>query len=137
MKDYLMSQIKSVFIRWLLSYFLILLIPVLFGSIIYGHALDNVRRENRRAQRQVLEQNRQNFEKQLETFYNIAYGILNGINVNKVLEPGTDGGYSSEQQLDRAILQKQLNNLRTINDSIEEVYLYESQSDSILSTRAF
>ena len=127
MRHYLLTKIRSTFAKWMISYLVILVIPVIFGTLIYGHAMNNMQQESSYAQEQTLWQAKQNFENQITILYNMAYGVLHSESIGSVADPERSGTYSPKQNILLRDIQRQLVNLAAINEGIESVYPFSAR----------
>ncbi|MCI8625996.1 MAG: AraC family transcriptional regulator [Lachnospiraceae bacterium] len=135
-KGYISKRISATLCRWMLSYGIVLALPVLFGGIIYGDALAREQKNVHRIQHQAMYSVQTYLEKELESLYQICYSLLNSRAV-AALERNDGGEYTPEQILKVLEIEKQIANYKLINGMISELYLYLPKQDDIITNDLF
>lgn len=121
------------FSKLLLSYLLILLIPVVIGAYVHYETLHAVEEEAKRTGIAMLEQSSKIVDEQL----NFILGITNRLGANKdvlrfsnVTLPLTDQNYYELMEISRELASHQY-----LNVYVKDILLYFQKSDTILTTR--
>ncbi len=82
--------------KWAASSVLLLVVPVLFGAVIYSHALKNVRKDIDYVQKQTLSQVRESMENLFYTCSQIAFSLAR-MNEAEQLKFWKEEEYTPEQ----------------------------------------
>ncbi len=135
-KRHISRKISSTLYRWMLSYGLVLALPVLFGGIIYGDALAREQKNVHRLQHQAVYSVQIYLENELESLYQICYSLLNSRAV-AALERNDGSGYTPEQRLKVLEIEKQIANYKLINGVISDLYVYLPRQDDIITSELF
>ncbi|MDI3508418.1 MAG: two-component system, response regulator YesN [Clostridiales bacterium] len=121
---------KSVFVRFLISYVLILSIPLGIGSIAYMKAGQIVEQESTRYNMAMLQQVRQVVDAQLMDMKQFALEITYNPNIQAMLE-GTGDDVKQRQLVVKTL--SDLFRYKSMNQFIDDVYIYFKNDDTIIS----
>jgi AraC-like DNA-binding protein len=123
----------SVIVTWLLSYFSVLLVPIMISGIIYAATWHVVETEINRANESLLQQMGQTIDNSLGAIERLSVEITLNKRVASFLnvaKPLTDHDY-----YDLFTIANDLRMYRVANDYIHQIYIYYKNSDSVLSAR--
>lgn len=127
------SRSKSVFVKFLASYMLILVIPLGVGSVAYLKAGRIVEQEASRYNIAMLQQAQQAIDTQLMDMKQFALEISYNPNVQAMLD-----GDNSDDIKQRQLVIKTLDDLfryKSMNQFIYDIYIFFDNSDLIISPR--
>lgn len=125
-----MMRKRKVFTRFLVSYVLILVVPLGIGSVAYMKAGRIVEQESTRYNMAMLQQVRQVIDSQLTDMKQLAIEIAYNPSVQAMLTSG------AEDEGQGQVVIKTLNDLfryKTMNQFIYDFYVYFAKSDTIIS----
>lgn len=123
---------RSVAFRWIVSYAVILCIPVILSVIIYGQTRDIVKYEIERASSAMLQQVRYIVDGELLQTESLAAQLAIHPDVRKLLSSPTE-----ENAYNIYMMKQELSKLLTTNDFIKGIYLYSKPLQSVLSSETY
>ncbi|WP_309121230.1 AraC family transcriptional regulator [Paenibacillus sp.] len=123
---------RSVAFRWIVSYAVILMIPVILSVIIYSQTREIVEFEIERASGAMLQQVRYIVDGELQQIESLAAQLSIHPDVRKFLDSAAEENayhiYKTKQEL---------NKLLSTNDFIKGIYLYSETRQSVLSSETY
>lgn len=122
---------RQVFLRFLISYVIILLIPIIVGSFLYRQVLLIVEKETEDKSRIIIEQSKNVTDKYLSDVDRIIKQM--GFNPNVSMLSHSDGQVKGEDVYTTYITQKDLVSTSIANNFIAGYYIYFKNSDIIIS----
>ncbi|MEV5029570.1 AraC family transcriptional regulator [Paenibacillus sp. LPE1-1-1.1] len=123
---------RSVAFRWIVSYAVILCIPVILSVIIYGQTRGIVKYEIERASSAMLQQVRYIVDGELLQTESLAAQLAIHPDVRRLLTvPSEESAYNIYG------MKQELNKLLSTNDFIKEIYLYSKPLQSVLSNETY
>ncbi len=123
---------KSVWKKWLISYFIILLVPVIVGWGIYVSIEDIVQNEVNRTNSHLLLQIKSELDGVLADTERLNRELGYDFNVKDVLRMGEEIPDRSRYTILQ--LQKSLLNSQKASDNFEDIFLYFKSSDLVVSS---
>lgn len=128
------GKIRSrLFLNWIASYFLILLLPLILCAPVFWGLKENVRQELYQSREAALWQFSQVFEQRLGDVKNLAFQISLLSELNAIKRSGAT--ITAESIYSYYLLQQQLEEKRTVQSFVQQIYFYVSRSDILLSGR--
>lgn len=122
---------KSIWWRWILSYAVIMIIPLLFGMVIYIYALNTIKEEVVTVQEQSIEQVRMGLDNVMDNLYKVSYTLASSAyNSGIYTERSGEDGYNP---LSVRQVQKTMASYYIANDKIGKIYMYFPENDYILT----
>ncbi|MDQ6419567.1 AraC family transcriptional regulator [Paenibacillus sp. LHD-117] len=123
---------RSVAFRWIVSYAVILFIPVIVSVIIYSQTREIVKYEIERASRAMLQQVRYIVDGELHQTESLAAQLSIHPDVRKFLSsPSEESAYHIYRT------KQELNKQLATNDFIKEIYLHSNSLHSVLSGETY
>ena len=122
---------KKVLWRWVSSYLIIMIIPLLFGVIIYMYALHVIKKDVQTIQQQAISQVHYNIESMLENLYKISYTLSSSAYSSGIYVLRNES--SSYQPLSMAQVQKTMGSYSIANNNISGIYMYFPENDYLLT----
>lgn len=131
-KKSLFLKVKhSIFSSWLVSYMLILLIPVIFSGVVYFVALQTVEKEINKANMEMLNQVQINTDNILYDAQRLSSDIAFNANVQRLMTfneyPKIDGHYTVTE------LFKEFKRYDATNGYIDNFYVFFKNADFVVS----
>lgn len=123
---------RSVAFRWIVSYAVILCIPVILSVIIYSQTRDIVKYEIERASSAMLQQVRYIVDGELLQTESLAAQLAIHPDVRKLLSSPTE-----ENAYNIYMMKQELSKLLSTNDFIKGIYLYSKPLQSVLSSETY
>lgn len=123
---------RSVSFRWIVSYAVILCIPVILSVIIYSQTREIIEYEIERASSAMLQQVRYIVDGELQQTESLAAQLSIHPDVRKFLASS-----SKENAYHIYKTKQELNNLLSTNDFIKGIYLYSNSLQSVLSSETY
>ncbi|MCR2802480.1 AraC family transcriptional regulator [Paenibacillus soyae] len=128
------SFTRSVAFRWIVSYSVILFIPVLLSIFIYSQTRDIVENEIKRASSAMLQQVRYIVDGELQQTESLAAQLMINTDVLKLLEKtSTD----SENAYLVYRMKQEFNKQLSSNDFIKGIYVFSSAQGAVLSSETY
>lgn len=127
-------KINSTLRTIILSYIVVLLLPLLFGIILYSFAIQVVRTEADRAQLQVIDHVEDSVNYSIESMNNVIDALLVD---NKINTLSKKTYYNKADYLKMRDIQNQLNLAAISNSYIDDIIIYFHQTDTVLSTQYY
>lgn len=121
---------RSVFFSWLISYFIILFVPILISITIYNESEKIIHNEINRANAAILRQVQQSIDSGMADVERIAMDITLNDRFRAVMYPKYIDSFYRYQLLE--IISKELKSYNIANDFIELFYIYLKNSDIVL-----
>ncbi len=113
---------KSIYMSWIRSYLLVLLIPIIIGSIIYIQATDIIESEINKSNEAMLRQVQLTIDAHMKDLQRIVMEIAFEDNFNSI---SSDNGQSpSIPQYITVEFQQKLNNFLQYNSFINYLYVF-------------
>lgn len=113
---------KSIYMSWIRSYLLVLLIPIIIGSIIYIQATDIIESEINKSNEAMLRQVQLTIDAHMKDLQRIVMEIAFDDNFNNI---SSDNGQSpSIPQYITVEFQQKLNNFLQYNSFINYLYVF-------------
>lgn len=123
---------RSVAFRWIVSYAVILCIPVILSVIIYGQTRGIVKYEIERASSAMLQQVRYIMDGELLQTESLAAQLAIHPDVRRLLtSPTEENAYNIYK------MKQELSKLLSTNDFIQDIYLYSKPLQSVLSNETY
>jgi len=129
MKSILIKE-RSVFFSWLVSYLIILLVPILISFTVYSESEKIIRNEINRANAAILKQVQQSVDSGMADVERIAMDITLNDRVRAVMYPKNIDSFYRYQLIE--IITKELKSYNIANDFIESFYIYLKNSNIVL-----
>jgi len=123
---------RSVAFRWIVSYAVILCIPVILSVIIYGQTRGIVKYEIERASSAMLQQVRYIMDGELLQTESLAAQLAIHPDVRRLLTSSTE-----ESAYNIYKMKQELSKLLSTNDFIQNIYLYSKPLQSVLSNETY
>ena len=122
---------KSVFFSWIVSYFVILFVPVLLSIAVYNESEKIIHNEINRANAAILKQVQQSIDGQMTNIEHMATDISLNKRIRSVLYPQYVDSFYRYQLLE--VISKELKYHSIDNDFIDKVFIYLKNSNIVLS----
>ena len=122
---------KSIVFSFLITYLLILFVPISIGFIIYAKSSQIIEEEINRANAAVLKQLQQNVDKRLDDALRLSTDIA--LDPKIISMVNIAGQYEARQYYDFIGLKKGFLSYQAANSFIEEIYIYFRNNQLILS----
>lgn len=116
---------------WILSYMAVMIVPLLFGAIIYMYALGTIRDEIQTLQQQAFVQVKYNLENMLENLYKVSYALSSSAYNSGIYVKREDG--SGQRSMSMAQVQKTMGSYGIANNNIKGIYMYFPENDYLLT----
>lgn len=113
---------SSLFKSWLLSYFLILLLPVLVSTLVYGFALKVIKSETNRANMALLAQLQKTMDGELEKLEKTALDVSFNNRIKDALK--VKGNFELEDQYNLRRLRDDIKTYLNTNNFLDHIYIY-------------
>lgn len=123
---------RSVFVTLLLSYVLILLIPLGIGSLIYSRMSGAMVEQANRSNTGLLEQAKQAIDQRLAELDQFSVQVALNTRLLSLLSNGPES--QRNESLVNSDIIKDLGRLRATSSFIDEMYVYVSRTNSILTS---
>lgn len=124
---------RSVVYSWIVSYFVILLIPVVLSGFVYGIAKNTIESEINQANRHSL----QNIQSGLDDTFRKVKIMASEISSNPGIQDAYQlTGLESTSYYTLYNAAKQLSNYKVMNESLQGYYLYLNDVDMVISPGA-
>ena len=120
---------RKIIYRWSASVFLVVIIPVVFGCILYAYSLKNIRQKAEETNRRVILEKENKLSRICEELNNLSSRIMADSNVNAILK-GTSiraDGTDVYWQVQKLLQEKQRE-----TPLLREIYLYFPWSGTVL-----
>lgn len=127
-------QNYSSLVRFLLSYIIILLIPLLIGVLAYNEAVRLVERDAREANLSLLEQTKDILDRRFDEIDSIVTQISNSTKINKMIN--VNGPLNGADAFVMYDVLRDLSYYTVRNSFIADFYIYFRNSDIIMSSRS-
>ncbi|WP_167859011.1 helix-turn-helix domain-containing protein [Paenibacillus cymbidii] len=118
---------QSIFIQYLLSYLLVLIIPIIGGVMMYRQMIDVVEKDAVQSNLALLEQSKSSLEGRLAEVDNIVRLLSLDSKVTRLLAGGNNMFYDYELNL-------VLRNYKLTNNFIDSILVYINDSDKLISS---
>ncbi len=126
------GKIRSrLFLSWIASYFLILLLPLILCAPVFWGLKENVRQELYQSREAALWQFSQVFEQRLGDVENLALQISMLSELNAIKRSSST--MTAEDIYNYYLLQQQLEEKRKVQSFVQQIYFYTSKADVLLS----
>ncbi|MCI8626424.1 MAG: helix-turn-helix transcriptional regulator [Lachnospiraceae bacterium] len=123
--------------KWLLSYVLLMVFPLLFGCVIYWYAMERIEEDVEYVQRQTLTQIKNTMEGNLYMCDHIGLALTKKTEAEHLKAFEQDRSYSVWQRLYPKALVEDMLLYAASNEMIDEVMLYFPKTDYILKQSRF
>lgn len=120
---------KSISFVWFISYFAVLIIPLIASGILFSFQMKQTEEQVRLLSRKKLEAPMQKIDAWANFCYTLSYKISTDQNVFDLIANKT-----SSEQLSKYFIRENLNNYKVTSSSIKEILIYLKDDDSIIST---
>lgn len=126
---------KSIAFKWIISYSVIMLIPLIVSAIIYLQTKQIVEYEIERAGNAMLKQMQNTVDSEINQAEKLAMqlSIHNDVNKYLTLTPAAEGAESFQIYQTR----QELSKYKSANDFIEGIYLYSGSLDRVLTDETY
>ncbi|MEK3837122.1 MULTISPECIES: AraC family transcriptional regulator [unclassified Paenibacillus] len=126
---------KSIAFKWIVSYSVIMLIPLIVSAIIYLQTKQIVEYEIERAGSAMLKQMQNTVDSEINQAEKLAMQLSIHSSVNKylTLTPETEGAGAFQIYQTR----QELSKYKSANDFIDGIYLYSSSLDRVLTDETY
>ena len=119
------------FFKWLLSFAVILILPLVIGSFFYIQSLETIRREVERVNEGSLEQVKILIDGKLEEINKVCTSISLDNKTQSLIFAHDQ--LAPEDYYTKSLLQKDIAKFITSNSFIEDIYLYLPQSSAVVT----
>lgn len=126
--------VRSVAFRWIVSYAVILFIPVILSVVVYSQTRGIVENEIKRASGAMLQQVRYIVDGELQQTESLGAQLSIHPDVRMLLEQ-TPGEVENAYLLYKT--KQELNNMLSANDFIKGIYIYSNELKAVLSSETF
>jgi len=130
----LLKNRKTIFISWIASYALFMIVPILIGIFIYNQSVKVITDEVNHVHYASLNQLKMIMDTKQREIENIGTKLLINDRIRNTMEIResltTSQGYSLVE------IQKELINYKVSNDFIEDMYIYFKYNDFVLSNKS-
>lgn len=123
---------RSTYRIWILSYLFVLLIPMIFGVSIYVFAMKTVRQQAEMAQRETLRSVVEQTDRTLQQVQESVMAVLNNSLVDSLGKHKGEFDHSHYAMM--AVIQENINKIKTNSSYIDEIYLYFPKKEYLLTT---
>ena len=123
--------------KWLLSYVLLMVMPLLFGCVIYWYAMERIEEDVEYVQRQTLTQVKDTMEGNLYMCDHIGLALTNKSEAEHLKSFEENGSYSVRQRLYPKALVEDMLLYSASNEMIDEIMLYFPKTDYIVKQSRF
>jgi hypothetical protein len=118
---------RSVFLSWLVSYLIILIVPVLFSITVYNESEKIIHNEINRANAAILKQVQQSIDSRMSSIESMAMDLALNNRIKAVLYPKSIDTFYRYQLIE--IISKELRYNNIANDFIDTSYIYLKNSN--------
>lgn len=126
---------RSITYKWMISYAVILLIPVVVSAIVYMQTTQIVKYEIQRASSAMLKQVKYIVDSELNQTEKLGAQLSIHTDVLKFLE--LDRQTESAHSFDIYRTEQELSKYKSTNDFINGIYIYSSKLDKVLTNETF
>ncbi|WP_379140958.1 AraC family transcriptional regulator [Paenibacillus sp. sgz500992] len=126
---------KSVAYKWIVSYAVIMLIPLIVSAIIYLQTKQIVEYEIERAGHAMLKQMQNTVDSEIDQAEKMAMQLSIHNDVNKYLNMTTKEEKSQSFQIYKT--RQELSKYKSTNDFVSGIYLYSSRLDKVLTDETY
>lgn len=126
---------KSITLKWIISYAVILLIPLIVSAIVYMQTTQIVEYEIQRANSAMLKQVKYIVDSELKQAEKLAAQLSIHTDVLKFLE--LDNETEAAQSYTIYKTGQELNKYKSANDFISGIYIYSSKLDKMLTSETY
>ncbi|GGF81048.1 hypothetical protein GCM10010912_27680 [Paenibacillus albidus] len=126
---------KSIAVKWMVSYAVIMLIPLIVSAIIYMQTKQIVEYEIRRASEAMLKQVKYMVDSEVNQAEKLAMQLSINSDVNKFLKMSPLSERSESFQIYK--IRQELGKYKSTNDFIKGIYLYSGKLDKILTDETY
>ena len=121
---------KNLLLTWFLSYFLILIIPILFSLGIYAYTLNITTREANKSNNALLTQVKLTIDNQVKE----AYKMLEQISLNSKVQVASNvkQRFSSNDQYNLYEIVKDLKSYKMSNEYIADAFVYFNNTNTVI-----
>ncbi|ETT44389.1 MULTISPECIES: AraC family transcriptional regulator [unclassified Paenibacillus] len=126
---------RSVAFKWIISYSVIMIIPLIVSAIIYLQTKQIVEYEIERAGNAILKQMQNTVDSEINQAEKLAMqlSIHSGVNKYLSLTPGAERASSFQIYQ----IRQELSKYKSANDFIDGIYLYSSNLDRVLTDETY
>ena len=122
---------RGVLWKWIKSYIVIMLIPLLFGVALYIFALNNIENEIQTIREQSMTSLSYTLENMVENFTRVSYTLSSGAyNAGVYTVSESENGYNNPMSVVQ--LQAMMRSYSVANDNISNLYMYFPENDYLL-----
>lgn len=126
---------RSTYRIWILSYLFVLLIPMIFGVSIYVFAMKTVRQQAEMAQRETLRSVVEQTDRTLQQLQESVMAVLSTSTVDNVGKHKGEFDHSQYEMM--AVVQENINKIKTNSSYIDEIYLYFPTKEYMLTSYTY
>lgn len=121
----------NIFVSWLLSYILILLLPIIISSFIYTKSVNIVTNEINLTNKALLKQVQQTLDNQFQNVMKFGWQINQNPRLQTAMYSKSD--LDADQRYLFYQISEDLKNYQALNSSIESSYIYIKNKDIVIS----
>ena len=118
--------------RWQLSYVAILLLPLVFGCVIYFHSLSTIQKETKELQYQLLLQDETVLRHVLEQLRKEGTELLHSSYVKSLAVPDLEPEFERDRL---GMVQNLLQDRLSVGEALSNAYLFYPQRNLIVGSR--
>ena len=127
---------ESIRVQWLISYLALLLLPFLFGILIYVFSINVIQKKVGEVWAQSMERTEAVMEGTFDTIGKMGNSILNSSGAKALFHENLAGSYDLNQRVNLSQLKGAVSNALISNDMIDELYVYFPQTGHILNNES-
>ncbi len=126
----------SIRVQWLISYLVLLLLPFLFGILIYAFSINEIQEKVGEVWSQSMERTEAVMEGTFDTIGKMGNSILNSGGARALFHENLENSYDLNQRVNLSQLKDAISNALISNDMIDELYVYFPQTGHILNNES-
>ncbi|WP_426452595.1 AraC family transcriptional regulator [Paenibacillus sp. S-38] len=126
---------RSVAFKWIVSYAVIMIIPVLISAVVYMQTREIVEYEIRRASNAMLNQVKYVIDNELKQTEKLAAQLSIDPEIKRFLELGSDTESAHSFQVYQT--GQELSKYKALNDFIQGIYIYSNPLNKVLSSETY
>ncbi|NOU67151.1 helix-turn-helix domain-containing protein [Paenibacillus sp. LMG 31461] len=132
MRKKLIFNGQSIVLTWLISYIVILLLPVVIGLLLYVESNRTLKEEIQQANDSLLKQVREVMDNQFKAMEQLNFEITWNVNVQELLYSNKYEIYPKDKPYDMYQIAKSLSIYKTSYPLIDNFYIYFNKDQSVI-----
>lgn len=123
---------RKLFLSWLISYFIILLIAALISVVVYGRVVKTIENETVRGNSLFLSKLQQSADSRLKDIQQLSVMIALETRVGSIASVKDEFSPYNQEDISRVV--NLLDTIKSANRFVDEIYIYLKNKDTVLDT---